>query len=402
MQPSLVTIKTRFRRKGPALVTLIALGLLVFGYSSDITIHAWRTIVRYRSSYFTDNAYAAWQKGSHREAELAFDSAINLDSENRRAQLLYARMLLQIGKRAAGKDLFNRVLSAEKGTRWLETADLYTDALLGTAWFDELAEFTLTALPRLNYDQRMLWGSYAIEAVRLARLKPKSDPTLGPSLQNPPEALEALLEAQLRLNTGHKDAARLWLSFARGTEIQGPLQASLLRMTCDLGDTDHVRTLLNRSAEPLSLDSIAFNELRLHLTLSNTGPKEFETLVFQAFPEKLEANKILLRLSQLLFTNQPNILPALAKRFESDTSQNAAEVLSTLWLIWEIDRPSLTDNPWLSPLNRQITTKIHQLGPGPFSAGKFIVVVNTLSLPRVTIAHLLTRVMPTETNPIAQ
>ena len=125
-------------------------------------------------------------------------------------------------------------------------------------------------------------------------------------------------------------------------------------------------------------------------------------MVFQAFPEKLEANKILLRLSQLLFTNQPNILPALAKRFESDTSQNAAEVLSTLWLIWEIDRPSLTDNPWLSPLNRQITTKIHQLGPGPFSAGKFIVVVNTLSLPRVTIDHLLTRVMPTETNLIAQ
>lgn len=381
---------------------LVSLVLLAICYTSDVTTHAWRAILRYRSSYFTDKGYAAWQRGSHREAELAFDSAIKLDSQNRRAQLLLARMLLQIGKRSAGKDIFHRVLSGERGSRWLETADLYADTLLGTAWFEELAEFTLTALPRLNYEQRRLWGCYAIEAVRLARLKPKSDPMLGPSLQNPADALAALLEAQLRLNAGQKDAARLWLAVARGPEIQGPLQASMLRITRELGAMDQSRTLLNGSDEPLSLDTIAFNELRLQLALPSTDTKEFETLVLQAFPPKLDNNQMLLRLTQLLFTSHPNILPALANRFESNTRNNTADVLSVLWLIWEIDRPSLTENPWLTQLNRQIRTKIYPLGSGEFSAGKFIAVINTLSLPRVTIAHLLTRVTSTEPSMTSQ
>ena len=392
----------RFRAKGPVFSGFIALGLITFGYTTDITAHVWRSISRYRSSYFTDKAYVAWLNGSQREAELAFDSAISLDSENRRAQLLYARMLLQIGKKAAGKELFNRVLSAEKGSRWLETADLYADTLLGTAWFDELAKFTLTSRTRLNFEQRLLWGSYAIEAVRLARLKPNSDPTLGPPLKNPPDSFGALLESQLRLNAGQKDAARLWLAVARGPEIQGPLQATMLRITRDLEDRDRGRTLLNGSAEPLSPDTMAFNELRLQQAPSSISAKEFEALVFLAFPQKLDANKTLLRLTQVLVTNQPNILPALANRFDPNSSQNSAEVLSVLWLIWELDRANLTDNPWLTPLNRQIKSKIYPLGTGSFSAGKFIAVVNTLKLTRITIAHLLTRVTPPEPNPNSQ
>lgn len=345
----------------------------------------------WRAERFVNEAYAAWQRGQLREAELSFIAARELAPRHARAARLHGRMLLQVRRRTEGRELYRQLLASQAGSERAETAQFYFDALLGSGWLEELTAFALAELPRLPPSRQAAWGAAAVEAVRLMRAP---DAPLTPSFPaDTPPAVRALLQAQLRCNAGDLAGARAELARLRGADLEGPLATVAARLAVDAGMPDLAWLLLIAPPRNLPGSELAMDELWLLLVRDRVPTRLPTQLVAAAFPADLPPTALYRQLGRLLSAPpSAELAKELAAVLEARTRDLTVEQLGALWVYWELSVPAALENPWRHSLRDRVHVEFRPLEHGDFTVAHYAGVINTVPLARDSVISLLAQV----------
>lgn len=377
------------RRRGRLVLIATGLaGLLLVVAGGFLLPRGLARFKAWRAERFVNEAYAAWQHGQIREAELSFIAARDLAPRHPRAARLQGRMLLQVRRRAEGRELYRQLLASQSGPERDETAQFYFDALLGSGWLEELVAFAAAEIPRLPPSRQAPWGAAVVEAVRLTRA------AVAPgALANLPPAVRTLLQAQLRCNTGDPAGARTELARLRGAEVHGPLTTVAARLAADVGLPDQAWLLLVAAPTNLAGPELAMDELWLLLVRGHASMRLPVPLVSAAFPANLPPDALYRQLGRLLSAPpSAELAAALAVTLEPRTHDLTAEQVGALWVYWELSVPTTQQNPWRHALRDRVRAEVRPLEHDTFTLARYAGVINTVPLTRDSVLSLLAQV----------
>ncbi len=371
----------------------VAGGLAVIAAAGLAPAHRWWDALRERRAVqFTDRGYALWQEGKLREAELAFDSAVELSPGELRPVLLKARMLLATGNGARGHAVFQREIRSLGGNLRSLVAANYHDALLGTAGWPELAALALAELARLHVPDPV-WLTAAVEALRLSAPPPGEWGKLASALPLLHPTARAAVQAQVALNDGRGEAAAAHLHAITGV-LRPQVSLILARLWLRAGRPEEARLVLARVGQTLSPDDTAQAALVLAALEPGLAARAAQQLCAGPWTKERELGAILVGLSLALGAPVNSVALAFSRGLEPVHAKMATETMAALWLYCELAGAEEDAPRWRYRLTQRLGSIQLPRDFRPLNQNRFIVISNSVPLRRDTVYGLLGTLAP--------
>ena len=351
-----------------------------------------------RAEAFTEQGYAAWQQGRLREAEVALDSAVELDPGSARPWLLHARLLLQSGDTAGAARIYGRLLGTLPTEAHGTIAANFHDALVGTANWGLLVRI---ALDRIAADpaSRPVWTAAALESARLAPADIAREPAIRKAVEGLPAVPAALLSARLKLRLGDDAGARETLG-----RLPGPLDAAEARMAARLfreaGDPAAGRARALRVGHRLPPAELALVQILSAVEEPAAAASAAATLCAGARDPLHQAGPLLDGLSLALPVAHPRVAEAFDRGLEPLEARLIPPVISAVWLLNDLAGRTEAAARWRERARARHGLAALPQSVTPFTPNVFLLLTGYLQMPR-TLVYGLISTLPAPTAPTA-